>query len=129
MPAQHVLTTGVDDYIARFPEDVQQRLHRLRGLILRTAPKSEECIRYGMPAYRLHGPLVYFAAYPHHIGLYALPSAQKAFQQELAGYKTGKGSVQFPHDRPLPMALIRSILRFRINENEAREKTRKKSGL
>lgn len=126
MPAQRAIPAGVDDYIARFPPAIQQRLQRLRLLIRRAAPKAAEAIRYGMPAYGLNGPLVYFAAYPHHIGLYALPSAQKAFQQELAGYKTGKGSVQFPHDQPLPLALIRSIVLFRRKENEAKPKTRTK---
>lgn len=126
MPAQRAIPAGVDEYISSFPPEVQQRLHQVRRLIRRHVPKAEESIRYGMPAYKHNGPLVYFAAFPHHIGLYALPSTQKAFQKELAGFKTGKGSVQFPHDQPLPLALIRSIVLFRRKENEAKSKTRTK---
>ena len=126
MPAQRAIPAGVDAYIARFPPEIQQRLQRVRRLISRLVPTAEESISYGMPAYKLNGPLLYFAAFPHHIGLYALPSAQNAFQKELAGYKTGKGSVQFPHDQPLPLALIRAIVLFRRKENEAKLKTRTK---
>lgn len=126
MPAQRAIPAGVDAYIARFPPEIQQRLHQVRRLIRQLVPEAEESISYGMPAYKLNGPLVYFAAFPHHTGFYALPSAQKTFQKELARYKTGKGSVQFPHDQPLPLALIRSIVLFRRKENEAKTKTRSK---
>lgn len=107
-------------YIGMFPPAVRERLSAIRDIIHKTAPKATESISYGMPAYKYEGALLYFAGYERHTGLYAMPSAQKAFAEELKGYKTGKGSVQFPHDRPLPVSLIRKIIRFRIKENEAK---------
>jgi uncharacterized protein YdhG (YjbR/CyaY superfamily) len=79
-----------------------------------------------MPAFKLHGNLVYFAAFKSHIGFYSLPSGNAAFQQELSAYKTGKGSVQFPFDRPLPVDLITKIVKFRIDENRQKAELKKK---
>ncbi len=108
----------VDAYIAQFPAEVQQKLLQLRELIQSTAPEAEEGISYGMPAYKLNKkPLVYFAGYDQHIGFYATPSGHEAFQKELAGYKQGKGSVQFPLSEPLPLELIQRIITFRVQEN------------
>jgi uncharacterized protein YdhG (YjbR/CyaY superfamily) len=104
-------------YVQQFPSEVQLRLKQIRELILATAPEAEELISYGMPAFKLNGPLCYFAAFKNHIGLYALPSGNAAFQKELKKYKTGKGSIQFPNDAPLPVALIEKIVRFRVKEN------------
>ncbi len=107
----------VDTYIAAFPNEVQQRMNDLRKLIKAAAPQAEESISYAMPAYKLHGkPLVYFAGFPHHIGFYATPSAQKEFSNALADYKQGKGSVQFPLDRALPLPLIRKMVAFKVKE-------------
>lgn len=111
---------AVDQYIAGFPAQVQQLLKEMRKLILKTAPDAAECISYGMPAYKLNGkPLVYFAGYKNHIGFYATPSGHSEFAKELAAYKQGKGSVQFPVSNPLPVNLIRRIIEFRIAENKA----------
>ena len=117
----------VKEYISTYPASTQERLNTLRKLILKEVPDSDESISYGMPAYKLAGkPLVYFAGYEHHIGLYALPSGHKKFKKELAGYKQGKGSVQFPHDQPLPLELISKILKFRVSENLQNQKQSKR---
>lgn len=111
--------TSVDAYIQTFPELVQQHLIRIRALIKEKAPEAIESMAYGMPAYKLYGkPLVYFAAFQHHIGLYATPSGHEAFAKELAPYKQGKGSVQFPLNGPIPFELIGRIVTYRVTENE-----------
>ena len=108
----------VDSYIATFPPATQKLLQQIRETILNAAPQAEESISYGMPAYKLSGkPLLYFAGYKKHIGLYALPSGHEAFAEELNKYKKGKGSVQFPVNEPLPLDLIERIVKFRKEEN------------
>ena len=101
----------VDTYLSALPAYQRERAEALRGLILRTAPQAVEHFAYGMPAYKLRGkPLVYFAVYSKHIGVYALPAAHAEFASELAGYKQGKGSVQFPWAQPLPLELIERMV-------------------
>ena len=108
----------IDQYISKFPKEVQQQLQKVRAIIKKTAPKAIEQMAYGMPGYKTNGkPLVYFAGYKNHIGFYATPSGHEAFQKELSKYKQGKGSVQFPLDQPLPFDLIEEIVRFRVEEN------------
>ena len=108
---------SVIEYISQFPPEVQERLNQIRKTIFEKAPQSEEGIAYGMPAYKLKGkPLVYFAAYPNHIGFYATPTGHEAFREELKYFKQGKGSVQFPLDQPLPIELIGRIVAFRVQE-------------
>jgi uncharacterized protein YdhG (YjbR/CyaY superfamily) len=114
----------VDEYIAAFPKEMQQLLQQVRATIKKAAPAAEEVISYGMPAYKLNGMLVYFAGYKNHIGFYATPTGHASFKKELSVYKQGKGSVQFPTDQPLPLALITKIVKFRVNENT--EKAKKK---
>lgn len=118
MKAKPVAT--VDAYIAAFPKEVQRLLMQLRNTIKAAAPKAEELISYGMPGYKYNGMLVYFAGYAKHIGFYAAPTGHATFKKELAGYKQGKGSVQFPIDEPLPLALVTKIVKFRVKENEAK---------
>jgi len=108
---------SIDDYIAGFPKDVQEKLQALRTAIRRSAPQAVEKISYGMPAFSLNGDLVYFAAFENHIGFYPTPSGIEAFHRELSAYKGGKGSVRFPLEKPLPLALIAKIVRFRVKEN------------
>ena len=109
---------NIDDYLKSFPKDVRQRLEQIRTIIKNTAPDAEESISYAMPAYKLNGkPLVYFAAFKNHIGFYATPSGHSEFAKELSKYKQGKGSVQFPLDKPLPLGLITKIVKFRVKEN------------
>lgn len=111
----------VDEYIASFSEPVQNRLMRIRQLVMENAPGCEERISYGMAAYFTHQkPLIYFGGFEKHIGLYATPSGHVAFKDKLAGYKQGKGSVQFPHSAPLPELLIAELVRYRVEENQKR---------
>lgn len=114
----------VDDYIGQFHSDVRERLETVRRAIRELAPDAEESMAYGMPAYKLHGkPLVYFAGYENHIGFYATPNGHEAFKTEFAQYKQGKGSVQFPHDQPLPEALITQVVIYRIEQIMDRDTT------
>ncbi|HEY4156360.1 MAG TPA: DUF1801 domain-containing protein [Puia sp.] len=118
---------GVDQYIAGFPKETQKLLQEIRMTIRQVAPDAEEGISYQMPAYKDHGILVYFAGYKNHIGFYPTASGIAAFRKELSAYKGAKGSVQFPLDKPLPLALISKILAFRLKENlkKAEIKTKK----
>ena len=105
----------VDEYIAQFPRSVQSLLRQMRALIQEVAPAAVESISYGMPAYKYNKkPLVYFGGYVAHIGFYATPNTHVAFAEKLKSYKQGKGSVQFPLDKPLPATLIKSMVRFRL---------------
>lgn len=107
----------VDAYIASFPQPVQGMLQQLRDIILKAAPKAQEGISYQMPAYKLNGVLVYFAGYKNHIGFYPTGSGIEAFKTQLSDYKTSKGTIQFPLDKPLPAALITKIVKHRVKEN------------
>jgi len=107
----------IDEYIAEFPPDVQAVLEELRALIHSLAPDAVETISYAIPTFDLGGKhLVHFAGYEKHVGLYPAPSGMEAFKEDLKPYKTGKGSVQFPLDQPLPTGLIRRIVEFRLTE-------------
>jgi len=108
----------VEEYIAGFPEEVREKLEKIRKIIKDQASDAVENISYGMPAYKTNKkPLIYFAGFKHHIGLYATPSGHDAFKQQLSAYKQGKGSVQFPLDGPIPYDLIKKIVAFRVKEN------------
>ncbi len=108
----------VDNYIESFPESVQILLEQVRATIKENAPDAVESIAYQMPAYKTNGkPLVYFAAFKNHIGFYATPTGHSEFAKELSKYQTGKGSVQFPFDKPIPFDLIGRIVKFRVKEN------------
>ncbi|MCM4163060.1 MULTISPECIES: iron chaperone [unclassified Arenibacter] len=115
----------VTEYIANCPVMVQKVLEKLRNTIREAAPEAEEMISYKMPAYKYHGMLVYFAAYKNHIGFYATPTGHKEFEKELASYKQGKGSVQFPLNQPLPLPLIAKIVKYRVQENLANFRNKK----
>jgi uncharacterized protein YdhG (YjbR/CyaY superfamily) len=113
----------VDKYIDGFPSEVQDILGKIRDLIKEAAPIAVESMAYGMPAYKTGGkPLVYFAAFKNHIGFYATPSGHEQFAKELSGYKQGKGSVQFPVDKPIPYDLIKKIVVFRVKENSEKNR-------
>jgi uncharacterized protein YdhG (YjbR/CyaY superfamily) len=120
--------TTIDEYILQFPPEVQEILANLRNVIKESAPEAVEKISYQMPTFALHGNLVHFAAYQKHIGFYPAASGIAAFTDKLLEYKTSKGAVQFPINKPLPYELIREIVRFRIDENikRAEEKLKKK---
>jgi uncharacterized protein YdhG (YjbR/CyaY superfamily) len=117
---------NIDHYIAGFPDDVQQILQRIRTTIRRAAPDAEEAIRYQMPTFRLEGNLVHFAAFKNHIGLYPTPSGTEKFREELSPYETGKGSIRFPLDKPIPYGLISGIVKFRAKENLERAKAKRR---
>jgi len=116
--------TGIDDYIEGFPKDIQPLLRKMRSTIRKAAPKAEEVISYGMPAFKQDRILVWFAGFKHHIGFYPGVSGIKTFKKELTGYKSAKGSVQFPVDRPLPLGLVGRIVRFRAKESRRKERKR-----
>jgi uncharacterized protein YdhG (YjbR/CyaY superfamily) len=109
----------VDEYIATFPENVKNILEKLRRVIRESAPKAEETISYGIPTFDLNcRHLVHFAAYKNHVGFYPTSSGIKAFKKELSPFKTSRGTVQFPLNKPIPFDLVKKIVRFRVRENE-----------
>ena|ERR1700758_3903483 len=112
----------VEEYIESFPKELQKILIAVRATIKKAAPKAEEKKSYGMPYYHLGGRLVYFAAHTKHLGFYPMTTGISAFKKELSIYKGAKGSVQFPYDNKIPLALISKIVTFRVKENEARIK-------
>jgi uncharacterized protein YdhG (YjbR/CyaY superfamily) len=107
----------IDAYIADFPKETQVLLQKIRTIIRKTVPEATESISYSIPTFKLNGaPLIHFAAYKHHIGFYATPAGHEAFVEELAHYKQGKGSVQFPLDQSIPFDLIERMVIFRRNQ-------------
>jgi uncharacterized protein YdhG (YjbR/CyaY superfamily) len=108
---------NIDEYIAGFPDDIQEILEKLRMTIRNAAPEAEENINYAVPTYKLNGNLVHFAGYKKHVGFYPTPSGVEKFKKELSGFETGKGSVKFPLDEQIPYDLIAEIVAFRVREN------------
>ena len=110
---------SIDGYIASFPKNVQTVLEQIRQAIKDAAPKAEEAISYNMPAFRLNGNLVWFGAFKNHIGFYPRESAIEEFKEKLSGYEVSKvqGTVKFPLDKPMPLDLIKEMVRFRVKEN------------
>ena len=117
----------IDEYIRRLPREVHKKLGDLRAAIRKAAPDATEKISYGMPTFFQKKNLVHFAAFRHHIGFYPAASGVANFTDELSGYVTSKGAVQFPIDEPLPLALVARIVKFRVAENEAKAAARKKA--
>ncbi len=109
---------SVDEYISAQPEKIQPTLKQLRKTIKAVVPKAEEVISYCMPAFRQEGIVVWYAATKQHLALYPKPNAIAAFKNELAAYDTAKGTIRFPLDQPLPLKLIQSIVKFRLEENK-----------
>jgi uncharacterized protein YdhG (YjbR/CyaY superfamily) len=116
----------IDKYIANFPPDVQEILQKVRMTIREAAPDAEETINYQIPTFTLNGNLVHFAAYKKHIGFYPTPSGIEQFKGELSTYKGAKGSVQFLLSQPIPYDLISEIVKFRVEENLRKAKTKGK---
>ncbi len=108
---------NINEYISNYPKEIQEILEQLRATIKKAAPKAEEVISYGMPAFKFNGMLVWFAAQSNHFGFYPGASAKEVFEKELSLYKGGKGTVQFPFGKPLPIRLITKIVKFRVSEN------------
>lgn len=118
----------IDEYIMGFPAPVQELLQELRAVIQKAAPDARETINYQIPTFVLHGNLVHFAAFKHHIGFYPTPSGIEAFEAELSAYEGAKGSVKFPIEKPLPFDLISRIVAYRVKENLARVQAKRKRG-
>ena len=115
----------IDEYHSNFPADVRQRLDQLRKVIRSAAPGAEEVISYNMPAFRQKAVLVYYAASKEHIGFYPTPNPIKLFQNELTKFKTSKGTIQFPLDKSIPVALVKKIVKFRLLEDAEKAKPKK----
>jgi uncharacterized protein YdhG (YjbR/CyaY superfamily) len=117
---------SVDEYITSFPKNVQEILEELRKAIKESAPEAEEVISYGMPAFKLNGVLVYFAAHKNHIGFYPTASGITAFNEELSSFKHTKGTIQFPIDGSIPFDIVKRIVKFKVKENQAKSKNKLK---
>ncbi len=116
MTEKHASHKTIDAYIAAQPAKTQKILKALRAAIQAAAPQATQTINYGIPTFQLGGNLVHFAAFEKHIGFYPTPSGIAAFKKDLSKYVSAKGSVQFPLDKPMPLGLIRRIVRFRVAE-------------
>lgn len=108
---------NIDEYIATFPPNIQTILKQIRQAIHEAAPAAEETISYKMPAFKQNGVLVYFAAFKNHIGFFPTSSGVEAFKEQLFAFKTNKGTIRFPLDKPIPLVLVKDIVRFRVKEN------------
>ena len=126
MKTKAAVAKNVDEYIEGFDPAIKERLEKLREKIKKTAPAAEETISYMMPAYKLHGMLVYFAGYKNHVGFYPGAGGIETFKKELSVYKGAKGSVQFPHEKKLPLGLVTKIVKFRVKQNLEKAKLEKK---
>jgi uncharacterized protein YdhG (YjbR/CyaY superfamily) len=131
MKSNSVRYVSIDEYIATFPEEIQNKLEEVRATIKTAAPEAKEKISYQIPTFTLYGNLVHFAAYKNHIGFYPTSSGVQAFKHELSQYETSKGAIQFPLDKPLPLDLISKITKYRVAENlkkaEIKSNIKKKS--
>jgi uncharacterized protein YdhG (YjbR/CyaY superfamily) len=116
----------IDEYIDSFPGEIQKKLNEIRATVKKAAPDAEEKISYQMPAFALNGNLVYFAAFKDHIGFFPTSSGINAFEKEITAYKSGKGTMQFPLDKPLPLDLISRIVKYRLVENMKKADNKKR---
>jgi uncharacterized protein YdhG (YjbR/CyaY superfamily) len=124
MRTKQAVPRNIDEYIAGFLKEVQEKLEKIRVTIRKAAPGAEEAISYQMPAFKLKGNLVYFAVFKKHIGFFPTASGVEKFKKELSVYEGGKGSVRFPLDKPIPFGLITKIVKFRVKGNIARAATK-----
>jgi uncharacterized protein YdhG (YjbR/CyaY superfamily) len=122
---KNVTIQNVDEYIASQKDEIKVKLEKLRSTIKKAAPDALETISYRMPAYKFHGMLIYFAAHKNHIGIYPVTSGINAFKSEVEAYQTSKGTLQFPHEKPIPFSLISKIVKFRVKENFEKEQFKK----
>jgi uncharacterized protein YdhG (YjbR/CyaY superfamily) len=117
MERKKLTYSTIDEYIDQFPTEIRHALTGLRNTIRAAAPDAQERISYQMPAFSQNGILVYFAAFKNHIGFYPTSSGIRAFKKALSGYETSKGAIRFPIDKPLPLGLIRTMVKYRVLEN------------
>ena len=125
MKSNESSSSEVDDFIAKYPPDVQQILQKIRDIIREVAPEAQEKLNYGIPTFTLNGNLVHYSALKDHIGFYPTPSGIEKFKKQLSAYEGAKGSVKFPLDQPIPYDLIRKITEFRVKEQQAKSKKKK----
>ena len=118
MVSKKAKPTTIEEYIESAPVECQEKLRQMHQCVRESAVGATESLKWGMPAYSFQKILVTYAAFKHHIGFYPMPSAIKAFAKELKNYKTAEGSVQFPLDQKLPVALIKKIVKFRVKESK-----------
>lgn len=118
--------TTIDEYIARYDVDIQERMKKLRALILDCSPDITEKISWGMATFVLNGNLVHFSGEKRHLGFHPTPSAIEAFKDQLGDYKFSKGTVQFPYDKPMPYDLIRKMVLFRVKEQQVKNENPKR---
>ena len=118
---------SVDEYIAAADPQVQKALRDIRKAIKSAAPKAEEVISYQIPGYKYHGMLVFFAAWKDHISLYPAPWGAASLKKEMSAYDGSKGTIKFPLDKPMPLALIKKMVKYRMKENEMRASLKKSS--
>lgn len=116
----------IDEYIDAQPANIKKLLKQMRTTIRKAAPEAEEAIKYGIPTFVQNGNIVHFAGYQNHIGFYPAPMGIEAFQRETAQYESGKGTLQFPIDRPLPLDMVARIVKFRVEQNNAKTNSKKR---
>lgn len=117
---------NVNEYINSFPNEINLKLTKIRNLVHNIIPDAKETIKYSMPTFEYNGILVHFAGYKNHIGFYPSPSGIIAFKEEIKTFKNSKGAIQFPLNKDLPIELIEKIVRFRIEENKLKQKSKHK---
>lgn len=116
----------IDEYILACPVEIQEMLKKLRKTIKEAAPEAQEKISWGMATFALHGNLIHFAAHKSHIGLYPGASGVEVFKNELSEFKTSKGAIQFPINKPIPYELVKKIVKYRVKENTVEFENKKK---
>lgn len=127
MKTTHTTPQSIDEYIAGFPREIQELLEKVRITIRKAAPDAEETISYKIPTFNLKGKyLIYFAAYKKHIGMYPVPTGDAEFNEQVSVYQAGKGTLRFPLDKPIPLGLIRKIVKLRVEETLARTASKEK---
>jgi uncharacterized protein YdhG (YjbR/CyaY superfamily) len=120
---------SVDEYISSADPKAKKALKEIRKTIRSPAPKAEEVISYQIPGYKYHGMLAFFAAWKDHISFYPAPWGAKGLEKEMSLYKGSKGTIKFPFDKPMPLALIKKMVKHRIKENEMRAGLSKRTPL
>jgi len=126
MTIKRPVAGNIDEYIKGFPGPIQQLLEEMRATIRKAAPAAQEAIKYAIPTFTLNGNLVHFAAFKNHIGFYPAPGGIEAFKKELSAYEGSKGTIRFPFDKPLPLALISKIVKYRVKMNLQKTNKKKK---
>jgi uncharacterized protein YdhG (YjbR/CyaY superfamily) len=118
---------NIDEYLEGFPALTKKMLQQVRATVKKTAPRAEEVISYSIPACKLNNRiLIFFAGWKDHISMYPVPRANQTLQKEISRYQTGKGTLQFPLDKPLPVKFISKIVKLRMKENSEKAKAKKK---